>query len=489
VRTRDARWEGLLRHAFDVVVVTDSGGEVQDVVCGGSAFNHPADTVLGRSGRDFVHNDDLGTVTATWYRALREPGPQPPVTFRLRLADGVWGWAEMVISNALSDPAIEGMILNLRDVSLLRKAGDALAEVEQRYQRFIQEAQDAVAVLDSHGRVTTCNPRLATLLGRDPDELVGALFSDLGLPDPPDVAEPAPHRYERADGTTAWVQACTTPLRWPEDAGRGQDRLIWIQDVTQRVLLQDRLVEAARMEAIGRFAAGVVHDFNTVLTAIRLNAELLAPSVPPGSPAHHEVEGITRGVDRAAALVGQLLAFSRGQVLEARTVTVNEVLVTAVEFCRSLMPGWIDLQLWTTDASTTVHVDPGQLSRAVVNLVLNARDSIQGEGRVRVASRLSVAPGERGVEQVTFEVTDDGSGMSSEVAARCVEPFFTTKAAGVGTGLGLSTAHGFIVQSGGTLEIDSSPGSGTCVTVSFPRLARPASEEPLRRAGAEGLCA
>ncbi len=177
------------------------------------------------------------------------------------------------------------------------------------------------------------------------------------------------------------------------------------------------------------------------------------------------------------------------EVLEARTVTVNEVLVTAVEFCRSLMPGRIDLQLWTTDASTTVHVDPGQLPRAVVNLVLNARDSIQGEGRVRVASRLTVAPGERGVAQVTFEVADDGSGMPPEVAARCVEPFFTTKAAGVGTGLGLSTAHGFIVQSGGTLEIDSSPGSGTCVTVSFPRLARPASEEPLRRAGAEGLCA
>jgi signal transduction histidine kinase len=118
------------------------------------------------------------------------------------------------------------------------------------------------------------------------------------------------------------------------------------------------------MEAIGRFAAGVVHDFNTVLTAIRLNADLLALSVPPGIPAHHEVEGITRGVDRAAALVGQLLAFSRGQVLEPRTVTVNEVLVTAVEFCRWLIPGRIDLQLWTIDASTTVHVDPGQLSRA-----------------------------------------------------------------------------------------------------------------------------
>lgn len=239
----------------------------------------------------------------------------------------------------------------------------------------------------------------------------------------------------------------------------------------------EQLRTSQKMEAIGRLAGGMAHDFNGVLTAILGYADLLLEQTPPDDPRHDDVEQIRRAGERAASLTRQVLAFSRHDVIRPQVLAFDVVVGDLSKMLRRLIGGHIELRLELEAPGACVHADPSQLEQVVMNLVLNARDALPQGGTIIVRTRCvqagagSPASEDRATagEPVRLEVEDTGTGMTPETMKRIFEPFFTTKEIGKGTGLGLSTVHRIVGQMGGAIEAESVLGEGSVLRVRLPR--------------------
>ncbi len=228
-----------------------------------------------------------------------------------------------------------------------------------------------------------------------------------------------------------------------------------------RAAAEEQLRQAQKMESVGRLAGGIAHDFNNVLTSILGVAELLILEREDGDPVREDLQEIVRSAGRAAGLTRQLLAFSRQQVMHPRPVDLNAVVLDMLRMLERLLGGRIEVEFHPAPRLPTVVVDPGQIERVLMNLVVNARDAMPGGGTLRIATGAHAG-------ETLLTVSDNGVGMDARTRERAFEPFFTTKTAGEGTGLGLSTVYGIIRQSGGTVEVESEPGEGTTFTIRLP---------------------
>jgi nitrogen-specific signal transduction histidine kinase/ActR/RegA family two-component response regulator len=252
-----------------------------------------------------------------------------------------------------------------------------------------------------------------------------------------------------------------------------------LHDVTDRRELEDQLRQAQKMEAVGRLAGGVAHDFNNLLTAILGYSELLAKRFKDGDPERLDIEEIRKSGERAATLTRQLLAFSRKQVLVPEALDLGVVIRGLSSLLERLIGEDIKVSLVVAPDLGRVMADPGQMEQVVMNLALNARDAMPKGGSLRVEignvdldeSYVSAHFGAMPGSYVMLAVTDTGAGMTPEIRSQIFEPFFTTKRVGEGTGLGLSTVHGIVNQSGGTIWVYSEPGHGTTFKIYLPRIA------------------
>jgi two-component system, cell cycle sensor histidine kinase and response regulator CckA len=258
----------------------------------------------------------------------------------------------------------------------------------------------------------------------------------------------------------------------------------WL-DISERKTLEAQLIQAQKMEAVGRLAGGVAHDFNNLLMAIMGYGELLRTHLYQDDPLFHYIEDILKAADRAASLTQQLLAFSRRQMRQPQVLNLNRVVADLEKMLRRLIGEHIDLEIVAEPDLGKVQADAGQIGQIVLNLAVNARDAMPTGGRLvlgtanvdfadtRQGRIESIPPG----RYVGLTVTDTGVGMDAETLSHIFEPFFTTQEVGRGTGLGLPVVYGIVRQNGGYLEVDSKPGQGTAFTVYLPRsedmLARP----------------
>ena len=248
-------------------------------------------------------------------------------------------------------------------------------------------------------------------------------------------------------------------------------------NTTDRRSLEAQLRQSQKMEAIGRLAGGVAHDFNNILTVIRMSSEFLLEDLPDTNESRHEAKEILKAADRAAALTRQLLAFSRRQVLNSRLVVLNEIVEGLDGMLRRVVPENIEVKTELEAQLGPIRADTGQLEQVLLNLVINAADAMPNGGRLNIrtsnvkvdsafsAGHLDVGPG----SYVCLTVSDTGHGMDKETASRMFEPFFTTKPVGKGTGLGLATVHGIVTQTGGKIWVYSEPGQGTTFKIFIPR--------------------
>jgi signal transduction histidine kinase/ActR/RegA family two-component response regulator len=232
---------------------------------------------------------------------------------------------------------------------------------------------------------------------------------------------------------------------------------------------EEQLRQAQKLEAVGRLAGGVAHDFNNVLTAILGQCQLMRLHAGGSGHLVGEISEVEKAADRAARLTRQLLAFSRQQILRPRVLDLNAVIVEMDGMLRRLIGEDVVLVTVPGEDLGRVEADPGQIEQVVMNLVVNSRDAMPAGGRLTIETANVTFADARGA-CVLLAVTDDGTGMSPEVRSRIFEPFFTTKGAGVGTGLGLAMVHGIVKQSGGSLEVDSAPGEGTAIRIYLPRV-------------------
>ncbi|WP_225772849.1 nitrogen regulation protein NR(II) [Inquilinus sp. Marseille-Q2685] len=338
---------------------------------------------------------------------------------------------------------------------------------EPSFRLLIENTADGVLVVDLAGTVLYANPAAAEIFGHPRD---GLLHVPLGRPVASgETTEITVHRPGRGP---AEVQMRVVEVTWDG----GPALLASLRDVSAQRAREERRRQSQKLEAIGRLTAGIVHDFNNLLTVIQAGLRLLEKQIardPAGPQIQEIIEELSRRIQNGGALTHQLLAFSRRQPLTPEPVDLNqriEALTTILE--RSLGSG-IAIRRGLVPALGPVLIDVNQLDVAILNLAVNARDAMAGRGTLTIETSdapeaIEDVPG-IAATHVRVTVGDTGCGMSREVLAHVFEPFFTTKAEGEGTGLGLSQVHGFVAQSGGHIRIDSEVGRGTRVHLFLPR--------------------
>ena len=380
----------------------------------------------------------------------------------------------------------------VRDVSERRRAEAQLREKENLFTTVFRNSPVVVSIVDLETQqYVDVSDSYLRIMGLGREQVIGKTFVQLGLSlDPPDL-ERMVHaittrfagEFEvRVRGKDGRVLDTIHSLEFIELAGK-PCVVAFAHDITEHKRLEQQLQHAQRMEAVGRLAGGVAHDFNNILTAVRGHSEILLTVLEADSPHRRHADQIHRAALRAAALTSQLLAFSRKQVLQPRTLDLNSVVANLTVMLRRLIGEHVELRTTLAERLGSVRADAGQLEQVVVNLVINARDAMPSGGVLAIATENvdindAAASHEAGVpvgRWVVLSVRDTGSGIDDATRARIFEPFFTTKEAGKGTGLGLSTAYGIVTQSGGQIAVDSHVGTGTTFRVFLPRVDAPST--------------
>jgi signal transduction histidine kinase len=303
---------------------------------------------------------------------------------------------------------------------------------------------------------------------------VATLQVELGMAHPVSTG-PAAFRHRCKDGTILSTEIRTRAL----DFDGRPARMVLAEDVTSRLALEAALRQSQKMEAIGRLAGGVAHDFNNFLTVIMTYVELAREGLPATDPRAADLEAVTAAAERAHALTRQLLAFTRQQVVQPVILDPNEALRPVESMLRRLLGEDITIELRRDPSVGRVRMDPGQFEQVFMNLAVNARDAMPDGGTLTIttsstdldeeSSRLHglPAPGRFAV----VVVADTGTGMPPEVRTRIFEPFFTTKEVGKGTGLGLATVYGIVAQAGGSISLYSELGMGATFRIYLPEVA------------------
>ncbi|HSH44572.1 MAG TPA: PAS domain S-box protein [Longimicrobiales bacterium] len=382
---------------------------------------------------------------------------------------------------------------------------------EERFSVLGQEMADGIQVIGTDGTIEFASPSSQAILGYAPEELEGRDVFTLVHPEDRAAMVEMFRTVVAKAGTVARRQyrglARDGTVRELESVGRNaidhpavQGIIVTTRNITERNALEAQLRQSQKMEAVGRLAGGIAHDFNNILTVIRSQADLVRMELEGGTAPDldalsAEVGTIAEAADRAANLTSQLLAFSREQILQPRTVDLSGIALEMSKLLARVIGEDIALETRLAEDLPPVRVDPIQLENAIMNLAVNARDAMPEGGVLTLETRLvprdpsaagGPVPGEvdaaesAGARAVALEVTDSGTGMDPETLTRCFEPFYTTKEKGKGTGLGLAMAYGFVTQSGGNLSVDSEPGRGTRFSLQFPAVSGPPDPRPSR---------
>ncbi|MEU4243903.1 ATP-binding protein [Actinoplanes sp. NPDC026619] len=380
-------------------------------------------------------------------------------------------------------------------VATARSVARLRAEREN-YRLIVETCSEGVWKIDAEGRTTFVNDRMAEILGVAADQMHGRPASSW-QPDDEEgqwwrLSDGRPHerRLRHGDGHSIWVQLSVSALPAPADTT--PEWLIMVTDITDRIRgreLGERLAQMQRLDSIGRLAGGIAHDFNNLLSIIGGATELLLTEVPAASSAADLARQVICAVDQGAALTRQLLAFGRGQPGHAETVDVLDVIAELEPMLRRTLGEHIELECpvrGTQGASGLVRIDQGQLHQVIVNLTTNARDAMNAGGRLRIdCERVLVDRAELGPDAmdddggdgkawfVRLAVSDTGTGMDATTLRRAFEPFYTTKAAGHGTGLGLAGVYGIVRSAGGLVVPYSEPGHGTTIKIYLPATEAP----------------
>ena len=351
---------------------------------------------------------------------------------------------------------------------------------------FLDIAGVMIVALDRDGRISLINRKGCSILGYGEDELLGKNWFDACLP--PEIG--AEMRGAFAALLTGNVSP-PEPYEKPVLTKNGEKRIMAFQnspildgasaitgilfsgsDITEQRRAEEALFQAQKMDSIGQLSAGIAHDLNNLLGPVLAYADFLRKSLPAGDPRHDDLDEITKAAGLAAALLRQLLAFSRRQMLEPRVLDLNGIVGGLGGMLQRIIGENIRIVYSPAPSAVFVKVDPVQMEQVIINLAVNARDAMKHGGTLTIATGTSdpERPGEAPAgARVVLTVKDTGCGMDAATLGRIFEPFFTTKGRGRGTGLGLSTVYGIIKQSGGEITAESKPGEGSIFRIYFPR--------------------
>ena len=370
----------------------------------------------------------------------------------------------------------------VHDLTSERAMHQALKDSEDRFQKFFEEAPLGIALVNQHGVMNDCNPSFAHMLDVPVQALEGCEFSTLINVENRNAVMQSINSIEEGQGIAAPVEFKLMTkdkevyVQMYARKFHGKNIVLHFIDLTDQKTLEAQFVQSQKMQAIGQLAGGVAHDFNNLLTAMIGFCDLLILRHKAGDPSFNDIMQIKQNANRAANLVRQLLAFSRQQTLQPRLLDITETLTELSHLLRRLLGVGIELDVRHDSDVGFVKADEGQLEQVMINLAVNARDAMDGQGALVIKSYRMSNPNamKRGADTmpagdwVVIDVKDTGCGIEKAVLERIFEPFFTTKAIGSGTGLGLSTVYGITRQTGGYIHVESILGEGTRFLIYLP---------------------
>jgi len=470
----------------DLIMIMDSRGHIVQISPSSTTvLGYRPDEMIGRSGVDFIHPGHLDQ-SREEMRALRRGGSPKLADTRCFHKDGREVWLSWL--GNWSDQAKRFFFVG-RDMTEARLAEESLRESEHLARNIVETALDAFVQTDDRSTILNWSSRAEEMFGWRRDEVLGRNAIDLivGEGERERVRSGLARFLESADGQTLnrrrelmvrrrdgkefKAELSVTALRRRESILFN----VFYRDLTDKIASEERIRHAEKMEAVGQLTGGVAHDFNNILTVITGTIEILADAVAK----EPELAAITKMIDEAAGrgaeLTQHLLAFARKQPLQPREIDVNSLIIDTAKLLRPTLGEQIQIESVFEAESCVAVVDPNQLTTALLNLALNARDAMTGGGKLIVetgaayldevyASANDVSPG----HYVLIAVSDTGTGIPSSMLARVFDPFFTSKGPGKGTGLGLSMVYGFIKQSAGHIKIYSEEGHGTTIKMYLP---------------------
>ena len=489
-------------------IYTNPAGEK---ICG-----YTSEELYQRNFWDFIHPDDLAMVRSRG--KARQSGQETKNSYEFRIiAKGGIEKFVMLTGASITYKGQPAGMISVFDITDRKQAEQALIESRRQLADVIDFLPDATLAIDSQKRVIIWNKEIEKMTGVPAAEMIGKgdyaytvpfygearpQLMDLIFEENKEILALYPNIVHEGESLTAevfcnalygnkgaWMFVKASPLH--DQTGNIIGAIERIRDITERKravkekdVLQAQLLQAQKMESVGRLAGGVAHDFNNMLTAIIGHAELAMMKCPSSASILPHLKAIADSAHRSANLTRQLLAFARKQTVAPKVLDINDTVSGMLKMLRRLISENIEL-VWIPGSNLwKVNIDPSQIDQILANLCVNARDSIRDVGKLIIETKnmvideayCSVHLGFACGEYVLISVSDNGCGIDNEMLPHIFEPFFTTKETGKGTGLGLATVYGIVKQNDGFIDVDTESGKGTTFTIYLPRYARESIE-------------
>jgi two-component system, cell cycle sensor histidine kinase and response regulator CckA len=484
------RLAAIVECSEDAIIAADLNGKVTDWNAGAEKmFGYSRAEATGMPVSIIAGTDRKHEPKEILARIRKGAGVMNQETVRIR-QDGKHVHVSLTVSPIRNQSGrLTGSAAIVRDITERIEMEAALRRSEANFRSVIENSPYGALRSLLDGRILLANPAVVRMLGysSESDLLILNMNTDV-YRNPADrerVIEQSRNTEYLKDFEVEWKHRTGSPImvRFSSHVVRNQAGEIdhfdmMVQDITRQRNLEDQLRQAQKMEAIGRLAGGVAHDFNNLLGVIIGYSELALDRIEPASAVRSQVEQIRKAGERASALTRQLLAFSRQQVLDTKTLNLNAIISDMAQLLLRLIGEDIELQTKLDPDLHAIRGDQGQIEQVIMNLAVNARDAMPQGGKLIIETRNVMieedelqrrAPMIAG-DYILLTISDTGMGMDAETQAHIFEPFFTTKARGKGTGLGLATVYGVVKQSGGYIWVYSEPGLGATFKLYLPRV-------------------
>ena len=488
LKESEERYRAYISNIHDVIAILDANLVIKykspNIT---HHFGWLPEELIGRDGWETIHPDDREYIASELFALLEQEGNTGTAQYRHLCKDGSYKYIELYAVNMINDPVIQGILANYHDVTDQRRNAEIIRENEEKFRLAFKTSPDAVNINSLDGAYIEINDGFTRETGYTEEEVLGKTSTELNIWVNEEERDMLVEELKKHGSVTNFQVdfrcrdgSIKTSIMSASIINIHNEPCILsiTRDITERIRLEEQLLQAQKMEAVGRLAGGVAHDFNNMLSIIIGNTELALESITTDNPIHDNLDDILKATERSAGLTRQLLAFARKQTVSPKVldlnVTVGEHVQDAPAFDRrrDIKLTWIPgIETWP------VKIDPSQVDQILANLCVNARDAISDVGRITIETANVVIDeafckrhkGFKAGEFVLLAVSDDGCGMDRNTLTNLFEPFFTTKEMGKGTGLGLATVYGIVKQNNGFISVYSEPGIGTTFKIYLPR--------------------